>query len=268
MKYIRVLASGSSKEPWISALMDGLRRHGVQVWGPNEGLRPVDAVVCWGWKQGKRHRVNGRNVLIMERAYISDRRQYISLGWNGLNGRATFPRIEDGGERWRQHFSNRLKPWRENGDCIVLMGQVATDAAVLGHDIQRWCAKAAEELKERGLPVLFRPHPRDVAHGKGESVPGAPTLHGTLNDALERAALVVTWNSGSGVDAALAGVPVIACDEGSMAWPVAAHGLHEPIIKPDRSAWCAQLAWCQWSLEEVRNGTAWEHVMAACPSVR
>ena len=74
--------------------------------------------------------------------------------------------------------------------------------------------------------------------------------------------MVVTLNSNSGVDAALAGVPVIAFDEGSMAWPVAGHkpqdAIHPP--RPDRLRWAAELAWCQWTDREFETGECWEHL--------
>jgi hypothetical protein len=71
------------------------------------------------------------------------------------------------------------------------------------------------------------------------------------------AGLVVTFNSNTGVDAALFGRPVIAMDEGSMAWPVAGHQVTE-IVMPDRSAWAARLAWCQWTMDEMRSGACQE----------
>jgi hypothetical protein len=93
--------------------------------------------------------------------------------------------------------------------------------------------------------------------------PGAMDAGGNLAEALAGAAFAVTWNSNSGVDAAMAGVPVVAMDEGSMAWPVAAHDLGAVPRLPERRPWAAQLAWCQWRPEEIADGTAWEALSGA-----
>jgi hypothetical protein len=97
---------------------------------------------------------------------------------------------------------------------------------------------------------------------QNSSVPGLPTQRPgvPLERALENAHLVVTVNSNCGVLAAVAGVPVVATDEGAMCWPVAGHYLSDPPQRPDRGAWCDQLAWAQWTLEEIRAGEAWEHL--------
>jgi len=76
---------------------------------------------------------------------------------------------------------------------------------------------------------------------------------------LEAARYAVTFNSNSGVDAALAGVPVVAMDEGSMAWQVAGHRIGE-IVFPDREKWAHDLAFAQWDVEEITSGEAWEHL--------
>jgi hypothetical protein len=107
--------------------------------------------------------------------------------------------------------------------------------------------------------VRFRPHPGAQRRGGAAEVPGAATIGGTLAEALAGAALVVTFNSNSGVDAALAGRPVVAMDAGSMAWAVAGHEVAE-VVQPDRTAWAARLAWCQFNKAEMESGFCQEAV--------
>lgn len=261
--------SQSAKSEWLIALLEGMKRHGLKPRYSPIIDDDVDVVVCWGWRLGRKYRPRGHQVLVLERGYVGDRFDWASLGWNGVNGRATVPAIDDGGERWRQLFGHLLRPWRDGGEYILLVGQVRSDPAVNGANMRRWYAEAATVLAERfaPMPVMFRPHPVEIRRETAEPVEGVPTLHGELCEALERAVLVVTYNSNVGTDAVLAGVPAIACDDGSMAWPVVAHGLGAPIIRPERAEWCARLAWRQWSQEELRDGTAWEHVRAAAPMV-
>jgi hypothetical protein len=88
--------------------------------------------VFWGHRQV--HIINAqkkknRHYLVMERAYVADRFTWTSLGFDGLNGRAKFPQINDGGARWRKHFWPFLKPWKTQlSKTAVIMGQVRGDA--------------------------------------------------------------------------------------------------------------------------------------------
>lgn len=190
----------------------------------------------------------------MERGYVGDRFFYTSLGWNGLNGYASFPQApKDNGERFSKH-GGRIAPWKTGGDNILILGQVPNDASLKGLDLlpfyKEW-ARAAQ--KAHGLPVFFRQHPDVSRRGIAQYVRGAEVSSGSLSDALASAALCVTFNSNSAVEAVLAGVPTVAVDEGSMAWPVTSHTVSS-IIRPDRESWASDLAWAQWSLEEIESG--------------
>jgi hypothetical protein len=83
-----------------------------------------------------------------------------------------------------------------------------------------------------------------------------------LEEDLKNAHCVVTWNSNSAVEAAIYGKPVFAFDEGSMVWEIANKSLLDLDTPkyPDRKQWANNLAYCQWTLEEIRNGDAWRHL--------
>lgn len=253
-----------------SAMAAGLKRLGYSPVIAAKGTTPLagDFVVCWGWREGKRLRDMGCNVLVMERGYIGDRFEWTSLGWNGLNGRAVWNKPADGGERFEKNFGHLLKPWCANpyGNALIV-GQVPGDAALAGNDLGPWYQNAAAAMFRRGLDPVFRPHPVAVSRGQVSNVLSDRRCKAeTLDEALSAAAVVVTWNSNTGCDAIMAGVPVIACDEGSMSWPLAAHGLDAGIITPDRAEWCRAMSWRQWRLDEIANGTALEHVLPAMPT--
>lgn len=238
-----------------AAVEEGLRRHGVLTEYPG-------VVICWGWRTGALHRQRGRNVLVLERGYIGDRFHWTSIGWNGLNGRATFPEyVPDGGARFRR-MGVPLRPWRPTGEYVLLVGQVHGDAALRGQNLAGWYAATAKAAAAAyGLPVRFRPHPLEARRlGVVRTVSGTQQDVGLLDDALEHAAVVVTWNSNTGVDALLAGKPVVAAGDGAMAAPLAARELGGR-CDPDREAWAHALAWKQWSLDEIRSGEALEGVV-------
>jgi len=250
------------------AMRDGLRRHGYNPIIAPKGTVPDkgEFVVCWGWREGQRLRDLGCNVLVMERGYLSDRFLWTSLGWNGLNGRAKWNEPGDNGERFNVHFGHLLRPWHPNPSGYALIcGQVPGDAALAGLDLNPWYEQAARHFESRGVEARFRPHPMAANKGQPSEYLRDITCGGDLREALSGAAVAVTWNSNTGCDAVMAGVPVIACDQGSMSWPVAGHGLDAAVITPDRSDWCRRMAWRQWTIREIASGKAWEFARTAMP---
>lgn len=249
------------QESHAGALQAGLHAHGIA----SSVMRVFGAcrdkhVACWGWRPGKQLRKMGKEVLVMERGYVGDRFRWTSLAWNGLNGRATRYHGAKTSERFDAHFSHLLKPWKDGGDYVLLIGQVQGDASLGGMDLRQWYERIAREsAKAYGLPVRFRPHPVALKRGHRMLVRGAKTLEGTLEAALERAAVVVTFNSNTAVEAVLAGVPTVTQDMGSMAREVTGHRIGD-LIRPERREWAARLAWCQFEMAEIRSGFAWECV--------
>lgn len=247
------LRAASHQQDWGQALAEGMRRHGLKTeFTSPASCEPCDLAVIWGHRntsQIRAQQANGRRYLVMERGYFGDRHEYTSLGFDGLNGRADFCNADAPGDRWQKH-GVPVADWKQGGEYALLMGQVKGDASLANVDIEQWYRETAEKIN---LPVRFRRHPL------GQTPKGFQCADRGLADDLRDAACIVTFNSNSGVDAALAGVPVIACDAGSMAWPVAGHTPGE-IVRPDRTEWLHRLAYCQWTLEEIRSGEAWNHL--------
>ena len=92
------------------------------------------------------------------------------------------------------------------------------------------------------LPIVWRPHPK----GSAKQPSGTALCTGTLEESLAGAALTVAYNSNTGVDSVLAGVPHICLDRGAMAWDVAGHEIDGTFPTFDRSQWAYDLAYKQW----------------------
>lgn len=242
-------------------IAEGIKRCGDSVELATREAVPAacDIVIGWGWRICAQFVAEGRRTLVGERGYIGDRFRWTSLGWNGLNGRAIRPPAGDA-SRFEKNFSHLLKPWNPTGWYALLIGQVPGDAALHGTDLNLWYARKAREFARQDIKVRFRPHPVSIEHGDNVTVEGAPVINGTLDEAISGARVVVTFNSGAGVDAVLAGKPTIAEDRGSMAWPVTMHGHTILDIEPSRIDWAQKLAWNQFTDEELRSGEAWQYM--------
>lgn len=123
--------------------------------------------------------------------------------------------------------------------------------------------------KER--PIVYRPKP---SYDMGKPVEGtifsrphgkpSNEMHvGDLGSLLPKAHALVTHGSHAGIDSILAGVPTIILGDGA-AKPVSAtdleHLLEDVLYYPDREkrfAWMSAIAWWQWKVPEMADGTMW-----------
>jgi len=262
---IILIGDGQHADRYLTAFGQGLGRHGQSFSRQRTGVSAAaDLVVFWAHRRHmiiKKQLDDGHDYLVMERGFVGARFDYTSLGYNGLNGRADFVNANVPDDRFYL-FEHFMRAWRGlNGKYWVIMGQVAGDASIEHCDIQKWYETMVATIKSNSsIPIVYRPHPLSRQYEK----PGGTHLRsGTLNEILSNARGAVTYNSNSGVDAVLAGVPTMAQDKGSMAYPVAAHdfeALSTAANEPDRVAWLQCLSYCQWSLSEIIDGTAWQHL--------
>jgi hypothetical protein len=188
-----------------------------------------------------------------------------------------------GNARFEQLMLDEVDP--EGGPCVN-MGHCPGDMAIPADiDFLGWVNDVYRQLKADGVEAILRPHPGapapiktkvrktekqvfhpsnslwkgyELAKEDGLKLCTAPTL----TECLATAGQVVTLNSNTGVDAAMAGVAVVTMDKGAMAWDIAGHTLDELGILADRYAWACAMAWKQWTQDELANGDAWGHV---CP---
>lgn len=247
----------------LDAIYEGLRNCDYDVKRTPFRIRNLENhVVCWGWKRqiGQALRRQKKEVLVAELGYIGDRKTNISLGWNGLNGHAEFPDYpDDGGERFRKH-GGVIKPWKRDGDYILILGQVKGDASLRGKDIMPWyLAMAKEAERVYGLPVRYRPHPESTRRRGYESLSGFENIHGSLSDAINGALFTISYNSNSCLDSIMSGTPCYAGDRGTMVWDLCMKNL-DKLYYPEREGVLHQIAWKQWTLDEIRCGLPFERL--------
>lgn len=118
----------------------------------------------------------------------------------------------------------QIKPWREGGQVYLICPPSIHVQRVFG------CYDWLEKAQKRWHPHRIRTKESPVS----------------LQDDLRDVRAVVTFNSNVGVDALLEGVPVIAD--------------HGPCVGvQDRRRLFEGLAWCQWTVDEIRQGLPWNY---------
>lgn len=256
----------------------GIRAAGdsVMVYALADGYRQCDVLISRGIPKKstplypyykslfQSHTRLKRPILVAEMGYVKRGKSavvgseefYFSFGIGGLNGRANFNNKNSPGDRWEK-LNTALVPWKQTGDTILVCGQVPDDSAVQHVDYRQWVHNTVSQLKETTNRVIFRPHPEapDVQAPCDRS-------DWTLQEDLERAKVVVSFNSNIAVDAVIAGVPSVVSDIGSMAWSVSGHDLKDVLSppNPDRQQWAFDLAYAQWNPTELQAGLPWLHL--------
>lgn len=236
------------------------------------GAELADVGIFWGLSDLTRdvveaYRAAGRRTLMLDKAAIrkkSKSRHYRVL-IDGGTALAYLMRKKRPADRW-EAMQIRLKPWRKQGERIIYANnsQRVHDFWRLGNP--RDMAIETLDAIKAAMPdheIIFRPKPHAIdqyrIEGMRNSVPPEK-----IEDLLKGAHCLVTHTSHCSVDALIAGVPVI-CLGPNPAQPLAGDSL-DRIVNPPmprdaaRYQFFCNLAYCQWSQDELASGEALEFI--------
>lgn len=221
-----------------------------------------DADIVVGWGLRSEQLALGRPWICLEAGYINgtrgsykeNRLRFISANFGGTGNQcAKFYGMPS--DRAEKH-SLELSPWRVNkGGDVLFFGQVPGDASVAHFDYHMSLSAHLKLAQCRyGDAVKFRAHP--LSNITFEFVRNDYlSLEASLRDAF----CTVTFNSTATVEAVLAGVPSVTLDARSVAFPVTTHRIGQVEFK-EREQWLYNLAYMQWTLDELASGEAWRHL--------
>lgn len=247
------------------AFASGLRACGYDVhFGTPTSYEPGMVYVSWN-RYDVGHAIctkveqAGRIALVAENGYIGpggvsphgmNPREWYALAIGGHNGQGQWS--TGGPERW-DALGVDLKPWRADGDHILVCPNRPFGRpgyAMAGN----WAEDVAARLRAiTKRPVRIRPHP------------GNDPARKPLAEDLAGAWACVIWSSSAGVQALVAGIPVI-CE--APAWIVHRAALGycavDDVARPSRGPRLPQLrrlAWAQWHVDEIATGEPFRHLL-------
>ena len=210
----------------------------------------------------------GGSILVMDSGYLKRlshiedmNKAYYSLGFNGLNGRAKFTYKDMPSDRWDK-LNIELKPWRLEGRHILYCSQYQFDASVQHVSYVKLEKNTLIKLNSyTDKKVIFRPHPKKQRIHAVDGIVLSRNLDSPIEKDFEDCHLVCVFNSNSAVEAVINGIPVLSIDEGCLVKP---RGLtSENVCSPkvfDRECWKNNLAYSQWTIEEMLRGEALYHI--------
>lgn len=260
------LAIRGRPEPRFSAMHAGLLSLGYQVEIDGDAaasIAPDDILVIWnrygGWAEvADKYEAAGARVVVCENGYYGQTTA-MSIGWHNGRGRHNV-----GGRERFDALGIEFKPWRTRGSHILVCGQRGIGYGGVDQ-AESWAADLIRRLcGMTPRPILFRPHPAGQRRPRftgAESVDCRQPLAEQLRDCWA----VVVWTSNSATAALIAGVPVFYEGPALITAKAATKGiaLIETPPMPDRVPAFVDLAWGQWTLEEIGSGAAFKHLLAA-----
>ena len=173
--------------------------------------------------------------------------------------------------KWEQYstwHNTTLKPWRANGNHIVIFCQRPKGWNMFGNDQEVWLDQTIAKIRQySNRPIVVRMHPGDktrfaqiekIKQRYGTSI--SISTHENIRDELVNCWCAVGYNSTPNAVAAIEGVPVFVTDPvNSWAQDIAFTELSQienPPL-PNRTKWSSKIANIHWSNEEVRSGKLW-----------
>lgn len=232
---------------------------GIQSCGDQAELCPADGdarpdfdcAVMYGWK---RHNVLERfpNYVYADLGYWQ-RKTHYRLSVNGWSPHA-YVHIGKTADRLNS-VGVTVRPWG-SGDQVLILGASRKSMEEHGFAYRTWETNMARSL--RGVQnLVYRPKPTDPER---RPIDGVAYCDRPIEEALRKAKVVVSHHSNACIDALVAGVPVY-CETGAAAaFSVSFDEINEPPRKEGREQFLADVAWLQWSLDEMRAGAAWAHL--------
>jgi len=227
--------------------------------------------------------------LVKESSVFRKYPEYKRLGWWSYKWtQGEFGNENASSDRWNKFVKETnitLKDWKSPGDTIIIMGQKPGDSSLVdlfykGQNFTDWMTDTVRTIRKfTDRKIIIRPHPRNINAGlkganfvsknnKNVYVSTNLTRGGNqggegLDADLAQAHCIVTYNSLSAVEAVCEGIPVFAMHNGSMAWPIAhkkLSNIENLNYNIDRTQWCNEVAYTQWTAAEDMLGESWEHL--------
>ena len=277
----------------VQAFSDSINKH-IKGWSSDclhinefieNGLPAgIDAIASLGILRGTGHLLKQAAKEKIDRYYIDH--AYFDAGYDGncwlriSKNKHTINYVKEVSNfRWKKFFSNKYeimswKNFKQRGDNILIIPP--TNAISWYFNEYDWKENILEELKKNLNEELFqkvrvRTKPNEPIVDKYGNYLGLKQNEHTQNVSLEEdlsnASIVIAYNSQVALDATLKGIPVIvdihnSCFAVSFQLSDLSQGLDNPIFdqEPGRIKLCNWLSYCQFKLEEIKNGFAWKTI--------
>ena len=254
-----------NSKPVMSALLSSLRRAGHVL---EENSMTADALLIWSVLWSGRMAANqavyqhyrslARPVIVADIGALQ-RGTTWKVAVNNINAQGYYGHLDQLDWDRPKKLGLSLKTPAKTKSHIVIASQHTKSEQTAGVDLNQWVRDQIQCLKNvTDRPIHVRPHPRcrlDVA-GLGVTIEQPAKIPGTYDsfDLTLDCHAIVNYNSGPGIQAAIAGVrPVV--DMSSLVYPVSVGfaDIEQP-YSTNRDLWLTQISHTEYTLNELEQG--------------
>jgi hypothetical protein len=215
------------------------------------------------------------------------------LGWWHLLSPGKFNNENSPSDRWeriKQQQRLEVLPWRKSGTHILIPLQKNNDSVVQTMmdrygSMRNWLNTTIQEIRKYSdRPILIRPSLKTNVLSWSDAIrlPGVtlsttykdnPSPDGTkftrnieggpgLLTELADAWAVVGYNTSTLFESITDGIPTVSLDPDALTGPCSMplHLLENPPMDIDRTQWLYDMAYISWTMDELQQGVAWEHL--------
>lgn len=151
-------------------------------------------------------------------------------------------------------FNRPVQPWRTDGRHVLICPNSATYFGLFGMNVHIWVKEVCDVIGahcRRPVRIRWKGDPQPIEHD------------------LKDCWAVVSFSSAAALDALIAGVPVFVLAGFASAYrfglPDLSH-IEQPVYPDGREQFLWNLADNQWTLDEIREGVAWEALRESVPA--
>lgn len=255
------------------SVFKGCQRLGDEpvIFGPSEGPVGCDVAVIFGIGGNAReyydmYRANRVRVVFLDKGYT--RTGHFRISVDSFQPLSYFQRYARPPDRWKAlGITPRVYDLEKvTGDYVLFDG--ASNKYCQWNFLPNWYEWALQQVELIGentdLPIIYRPRPSQHIKEAGRPIEGTVWSQGELDVDLARARVVVSHGGNIGFDSVVRGKPHFAIDL-SIARPISEtkwKNVGTPLFPShqERMQWLYDIAYLQWSADELADGTGWRYI--------
>ena len=243
--------------------------HDVVYNDPSADIDVIWSVLWYGrmapnkdiWDKAK---AAGKNIIVLEVGGLN-RGITWKVGLNGINRDAYFGGLHNNSSR-ADALGLFLKPWKDNKNGPIIIACQHSMSQQWRHQKKpaSWVFDTINEIrKHTDKQIIIRPHPRCRVDGieyefknvKIQYPIRIPNSYDDFDFEIDDAYAVVNWSSNPATKAIMEGIPAFV-GPSSLAYDVGNINLKDISNpkKPDRQQWLNDLAYTEWTVEEISKG--------------
>lgn len=227
----------------------------------------------------KQKRDNKRSIIVDSNLFLyadpGNTKGYLRYSYDGIfPNTGEYCNSNPNPQRWdiiSKNLNIKLKPLRTYGKYILICCQRDGGWSMGNNSLVPWLIRTITEIKKySSRPIVVRFHPGDknslnhkISLSRYKFKDVIISQNENILEDFVSAYAVINFNSSPAVAAAIEGIPTFVLDPiHSQAAEVSHHSLNEleKIREFDRELWVQKMAQMHWNLQELKDGTAWQHL--------